>query len=1090
MLNLYSISLFSLVLLTLIPYNAFGAFDETPISLTWNSSTGPTNAAIFDADGDGIADNLYDVNTSGLTVTLTKIIGNGVTSPTALVVPSGTIKWYSTDGPMFYVASYSFSGSDCVTRLSSIDITTGTATPTEFTHNITVSGTATAVDSMLGVTYNGHPTIISHCDGTDESIEMYNPTDGVIQSVTGLTGTVYYFQSDVAIGAGPSGNFNVIDAAGNLFPVTTTSLANFSLDTGICNFPTTSACLSYDGAELNKYSPPSITFANNNIVPIGAKMYVGAVDVTPKRDVSQLLKNELKDFFKEPPTTQIEQISTMSANILGIANYQNIVTMPYYDGTDYYVLWLRDAQVDYANVNALVAQNRAYVTMLVDDFTSPDIESVGTLSWTSHLGSVSVKKPDTTYTHSNSIGFTVPSGYIVQPTAIVDRKFTPVIADLGQRVFYDTPTSSLTQLSFIVKNSPVNAGVMVTDTATTLGEQNIFALSTLEADNSFNVDMPTAACGKIWIRDLETMTPWEYLGDLCAAGAMPKYITYLSSLSFTFWSLPWGASHVYDQETQLLKTYVRHDIPYSYDLEVYDKDNNLVIEKTITKTPISSMLTPNTDIVPYSGYTVFTDTENILGFGSGSAGSRSFFQYEHDSRIRQNDDIEQVKIKTAANSNHANLSAFYIDIWRPNGSNFDRIAQSENILSSITTPTTLHTVNLATPLAVEEGDYLGYTITSSSNVGQVISKSLGEITNAGYFCDCVPSATNFNWLGQSTTPDYYARIQALGQAPSIIFIGDSITAGHPDHYSIIENASTTNKQSSPPFKTGQLLNVSYQNMGIGGSNNKSGDGLARFTNDVVNLKPKMVIIGYGTSDINNSVSLATFSANMQSMITTSKSNGIEPVLHKIYPRDYGTLGVVDTKDTNRALFNDEIISLGNSNNILVIDHDNTLGDNQIPLGIEPSYDSGDNVHFNENGDQAIADRIYSSVNAGYTITSEESGLDIQLLDMSSVALPAKLIIKQSGNILYTANAGYPSYLSSIGAFFNQYFTIDGFNILFLMPIIFGAMFTRNSVGIGTGMTVVFIGTLSWFGLIVIPESVFLLMVFIAILGMIAYRYLR
>jgi len=51
------------------------------------------------------------------------------------------------------------------------------------------------------------------------------------------------------------------------------------------------------------------------------------------------------------------------------------------------------------------------------------------------------------------------------------------------------------------------------------------------------------------------------------------------------------------------------------------------------------------------------------------------------------------------------------------------------------------------------------------------------------------------------------------------------------------------------------------------------------------------------------------------------------------------------------------------------------------------------------------------------------------------------------------------------------------------------MFTRNSVAIGTGMTVAFIATLAWLGVIVIAEPILYLMIFVTVLGMIAYRML-
>lgn len=118
-------------------------------------------------------------------------------------------------------------------------------------------------------------------------------------------------------------------------------------------------------------------------------------------------------------------------------------------------------------------------------------------------------------------------------------------------------------------------------------------------------------------------------------------------------------------------------------------------------------------------------------------------------------------------------------------------------------------------------------------------------------------------------------------------------------------------------------------------------------------------------------------------------------------------------------------------------------------------------------------------------------LDTQTFNTTNVDLPAKLVITDSSNsTLYVANIGYPSYLSGVAAWFNEWFEIDGFNLLYMLPIIFGAMFTRNSVAIGSLLTVGMIALLSWLGLIVVEEIIMYLLVFVAVVGMIAYRLVR
>lgn len=137
----------------------------------------------------------------------------------------------------------------------------------------------------------------------------------------------------------------------------------------------------------------------------------------------------------------------------------------------------------------------------------------------------------------------------------------------------------------------------------------------------------------------------------------------------------------------------------------------------------------------------------------------------------------------------------------------------------------------------------------------------------------------------------------------------------------------------------------------------------------------------------------------------------------------------------------------------------------------------------------IFDRNGTNVFSEY-YTSNSTGIDLKLFNLTGVQLPARLEISDDGNsTLYKASVGFPSYLSGVSSWFIEWFTIDGFNLLYMLPIIFAAMFTRNSVGIGTALTVVFIATLSWLGLIVIPELIIYLLLFISIVGLLAYRLL-
>lgn len=365
-------------------------------------------------------------------------------------------------------------------------------------------------------------------------------------------------------------------------------------------------------------------------------------------------------------------------------------------------------------------------------------------------------------------------------------------------------------------------------------------------------------------------------------------------------------------------------------------------------------LTSNGNLVPVSGYDVLTEAD----IGSFIANTtHNMIVAESDMRIRQSGTVEEVFVKTGADATNAALTGVWFTVWDKNGSTYDLVGESANVVSQYqaigndtegTIPITISGVGV--------GDYMGIRTTTSGGTVSMIDIQSGDNAIALYRTNGAWTSTGFDWESQ-LTGTAQPQFQYKMKAPSIVFIGDSITAGAPAHDGyIIPNGNDDAPTTSVPYKTSAALGVAFQNMGDGRSGlNESADGLARFTEDVVDLNPRAVVIGFGTADVNVGVSEATFSSNMQSMITEAQNADIIPIIQKIYPRDYDTLGVTDAKDTERLNFNTELESLAISNNIPIIDTDISVGDGNTPLGMNPSHDSGDNIHFNEAGHTAIAE---------------------------------------------------------------------------------------------------------------------------------------
>lgn len=390
------------------------------------------------------------------------------------------------------------------------------------------------------------------------------------------------------------------------------------------------------------------------------------------------------------------------------------------------------------------------------------------------------------------------------------------------------------------------------------------------------------------------------------------------------------------------------------------------VESAETAGATTFSFTSNPTNVVNSGYLDFADATG--GFGTGATQTqRHFITTDNLGKIRQSGVSTQFQIKLNTEYNDTDFTSFYVSVWRHNATEtgWNQIDTTGDILSKIqATAGGVQTISLdpSEYLTHQEGDFVGFGWTNNVDASnpQMLSIRL-ESGNSTYFYNDnpIPTLVDLDWTSADSVSTNWAPIKLMAQAPSIVFIGDSITGGEPDHHAYVDSdESGDSHEDAVAYKVGQSLGVSIQNMGHGSPINQSADGLARFTEDVVELNPRVVVIGYGTADINNSTPLATFSSNMQSMITEAQNAGITPVLMEVYPRDYDT----DTKDNNRLLFNAEIRRLATVNGITYVSNEN-IGTGGTPNALAPANDSGDGIHLNDDGHTAVANNVVMVLNS-------------------------------------------------------------------------------------------------------------------------------
>lgn len=180
---------------------------------------------------------------------------------------------------------------------------------------------------------------------------------------------------------------------------------------------------------------------------------------------------------------------------------------------------------------------------------------------------------------------------------------------------------------------------------------------------------------------------------------------------------------------------------------------------------------------------------------------------------------------------------------------------------------------------------------------------------------------------------YREANEKLGQPSAnekrVVFMGNSITDGWI--------------RSSPEFFAGK----SFIDRGISGQTTPQM--LVRFRADVINLKPKVVLILGGTNDIAGNTGPSTLEMiedNLASMAELGKANGIKVILCSILPvYDYPWKPGLEPADKIITV-NNWIKEYAAKNGCEYLDYFSSLVDDR--KGMQSAY-SGDGVHPNKAG---------------------------------------------------------------------------------------------------------------------------------------------
>lgn len=366
---------------------------------------------------------------------------------------------------------------------------------------------------------------------------------------------------------------------------------------------------------------------------------------------------------------------------------------------------------------------------------------------------------------------------------------------------------------------------------------------------------------------------------------------------------------------------------------------------------------PNADLVIVAPYdTAASGTGN---FGSTSVVQRSFLTLGQKYRIRQNGTITRVRLYAASVTD---LTGMYITVWRKDGSTYDLVGESNNIAGSLVAGN-FATIDLSTPIAgVQEGDFYGFRMTwgKSSPSGLNLFGRTSQTGVTTYIYAGQAAATDFAWESQSAGAGSVVPVELYMQAPQAVFIGDSIMMGATAHTSFLSTTLETGMSTTIEYHLSQLTGYTYQNMGIGAQTTTQM--LARFSADVVALKPKLVVINGGVNDIvGGAVTKATFLSNWEDMLDAVQAEASidAVVVLKILPWTNGTNGQMQTRDA----WNADLVTLASGySKAVVVDASSRVGQTRASgdpgnlWDIKTEYDD-DGVHFLSAGYEQIAQAI-------------------------------------------------------------------------------------------------------------------------------------
>jgi len=213
-----------------------------------------------------------------------------------------------------------------------------------------------------------------------------------------------------------------------------------------------------------------------------------------------------------------------------------------------------------------------------------------------------------------------------------------------------------------------------------------------------------------------------------------------------------------------------------------------------------------------------------------------------------------------------------------------------------------------------------------------------------FLCICLASsllAYSQDWPNMNFFKENNEQVILEGKVVEAVFMGNSITQGWVD--------------MRPDFFAAN----SFINRGIGGQTTPQM--LLRFRQDVIDLKPKAVVILAGINDIAENtgpISLEEIAANIESMVELAVTNGIHPLVCSVLPANNFPWRPEILPREKIIKLNELLLEITEKHQVTYVDYYVSTVDNEGGLKNDLGYDT---VHPNDKGYQVLEPIILESL---------------------------------------------------------------------------------------------------------------------------------